>query len=275
MMLSHVEEYRKIQYTPDRMEKVTQFGPQAAKWLKLVSWKASWEPRESVCQHAHLEMDILAIEAGELEQAARRPWPMSCDLTLSNIERQSFFYPKECQLDDLLATNPHLGQFISINTGQTVNPDLDVCPTGMFTIAPVRSSIDPETSQPSQFAVHDPEGQTLSTITQGRLALLHAQFYANHGMDTTPSRHEFAAALAKLFHRYKEGRTSEKYTVNMRNYWTIPDSLMTTIIEGLSATQERFACPFNFNSSLGKYYSPFPEDCVFGACKINKYAARR
>ena len=91
-----------------------------------------------------------------------------------------------------------------------------------------------------------------------------------------PSRHDFAAALAKLFHRYKEGRASEKYTVNMRNYWTIPDSLMRTIIEGLSAysaSQERFACPLNFNSSLEKYYSPFPEDCVFGAC-TNAYSCK-
>ena len=106
MLMSHVEEYKKIQYTPDRMEKVTQFGPRAAQWLKLVSWKVSWEPRESVCQHAHLEMDILAIEAGELEQAARRPWPTSCNLTLSNIERQSLVDPKECRVDDLLATDP-------------------------------------------------------------------------------------------------------------------------------------------------------------------------
>ena len=212
MLMSHVEEYRKIQYTPDGMAKVTQFGPRAAKWLKLMSWKASWEPRESLCQHANLAMDILAIEAGEPEQAARRPWPNSCDLTLSNIERQSFFDPEECRPDDLLATDPHLGQSISINTGQTVNPDLDICPTGTFTIAPVRSCIDPETRQPSQFAV---QGQMLNTITQGRLTLLHAQLCANHGLDTTQSRHESAAALAKLFHRYKEGRTSEKYTVNM------------------------------------------------------------
>ena len=80
MFMSHVEENRKIQYTPDRMERATRVGPRAAKWLKLVSWKASWETRESVCLHAHLEMDILNIEAGELEQAARRPWPNSCDL---------------------------------------------------------------------------------------------------------------------------------------------------------------------------------------------------
>ena len=71
-------------------------------------------------QHAHLEMDILAIEAGELEQAARRSWLNSCDLTLSNIERQSYLNPEECRLDDLLATDPHVGQLISINTGQTV-----------------------------------------------------------------------------------------------------------------------------------------------------------
>ena len=43
---------------------------------------------------------------------------------------------------------------------------------------------------------------------------------------------------------------------------------MITIIEGLSATQERFACPLDLNSSFETYYSPFPEDCIFGACTI-------
>ena len=142
----------------------------------------------------------------------------------------------------------------------------------MFTIALVSSSIDPETRQPLQFAVHDLERPTLSTIAQGRLTLLHVQLSANHGLVATP-RHQFAAALAKLFHRYKEGSTSEKYIVNMRNYWTTPDSLTRTIIEGLSSTQERFACLLNFNSSFEKYYSPFPEDCIFGAC-TNAYSCK-
>lgn len=105
MLMSKIEEYRKTQYTYDSPERVTQFGAQAAKWLQLVAWKASWDPiaQESVCQHAHLEMDILAVEAGELQQAARRPWPNSCnscELTLSNIERQFFIYPQECQLQE-------------------------------------------------------------------------------------------------------------------------------------------------------------------------------
>ena len=62
----------------------------------------------------------------ELEESAHRPWPASCDLDLSNLERQSFFDPEECWHTDLLATEPHLGKKVSINTEQTINPDLDI-----------------------------------------------------------------------------------------------------------------------------------------------------
>ena len=64
--MSHVEEYRKIQYTPAHVEKVTHFGPLVACWLRLVSWKASWEPKESLQGHVQLEAEIAALEADEL-----------------------------------------------------------------------------------------------------------------------------------------------------------------------------------------------------------------
>ena len=38
MVVLHVEENRKIQCTLDDVQKVTQFGPRVAWWLKLVSW---------------------------------------------------------------------------------------------------------------------------------------------------------------------------------------------------------------------------------------------
>ena len=100
---------------------------------------------------------------------------------------------------NLLATNPHLGQVISINTGQTASPDLGICPTGMFTIAPVGRSIDPKTRQPSPMIQGDKS--SAPSCKSGCLCLHCSQFYANHGLDATPVRHEFAAALAKLFHR--------------------------------------------------------------------------
>ena len=62
MILLHVEEYKKTQYIPAHVEKVTQLGPRVACWLKLVSWKASWEAKESLQGHVHLEADIAALE---------------------------------------------------------------------------------------------------------------------------------------------------------------------------------------------------------------------
>ena len=97
MLTPHINEYKKIQYVPEGMTRVTQFGPQVSKWLKLVSWKASWEPQESVCQHPHLEADILALKCVECRPAQSKPWPRSHDHNLSNLDRQSFFNPSLIQ----------------------------------------------------------------------------------------------------------------------------------------------------------------------------------
>ena len=64
------------------------------------------KPKQSLHGHAHLQADIQVIEEMELEESARRPWPASCDLVFSNLDRQSFFDPEECHDTDLLATEP-------------------------------------------------------------------------------------------------------------------------------------------------------------------------
>ncbi len=255
---------RKIQYTPTHTQKVTQFGPRAAKWLKLVSWEDSWEPHESVREHAHLEADILAIDYAEARPAVRRPWPTSKDLCLTNLERQSFFDQDNGSQDDLLATEPHLRPHLQIETGQTVNPDLDILPTGDFTIAPAHTASATMTGQ-SLFVVHDPDGHALSTISEERVNLLHTEFCKHQNSHISPTPRKFALALAELLHRYKDGNTSGDHTISMKNHWATPQSLVKTIAEGLSARQERFACPLDFNPAFDRYYSPFREDLEFGA----------
>ena len=64
-----------------------------------------------------------------------------------------------------------------INTGQTIIPDLDIHPTGVFTILPGPTFIDVEAGQSQLFVVPDPEGRArawraLSTITRDRLSPL-------------------------------------------------------------------------------------------------------
>ena len=167
----------------------------------------------------------------ELKDSARRPWIASCDLVFSKLERQPFFDPEECQDTDLLATDstePHLGKKIIINIGQTINyinPDLDFHPTGRFTFAPARSSIDTRTGLPMLSAVHDVEGQALelSTITTKRLNMLymlHASFRPRHQVLATVTTYSFEDEVVKLLQRYKEGCKSgmRNYTANMRNY---------------------------------------------------------
>ena len=102
-------------------------------------------------------------------------------------------------------------------------------------------------------------------MTAKRLSLLHASFRPQHQVSATVTTHSFEEAVARLLHRYKEGCTSGKYTVNMRNYWTTPDSLAKVMTAGLSAEQERIASPLDFNPSSGNYHSPFHKDGIFGA----------
>ena len=238
-------------------------GHRVSKWLKLVSWKASWEPQESVYDHPHLETDILGTESAACQPAERKPWPMSHDQDLTNLERQSFLIHRSARKKMSLATEPELGSQIQINTGCTINPDLDILPTGTFTIAPVRSVSNAE--QPTLFGVHDPDGQVMGTITQDRLSALYQRFCSHCNLQPPMTRPDFAQALADLIHRYKEGRKEGKYIVNQRNHWTVPEPLMRLAMEGLSAKQERFACPLNFHPSMGTYFSPFAGDNVFGA----------
>ena len=166
-------------------------------------------------EHAYLEADILAIDCAEAQQAAPRPWPASKDLFLTNLDRQSFFEQDNGPQDDLLATEPHLRPHIRIETGQTINPDLDILPTGDFTIAPAHTPSTAMGTHPL-FVIHDPDGHALSTISEDRLCLLHAEFCKHHGSHASPQPRNFAQALAELLHRYKDGNTSRDHTISLK-----------------------------------------------------------
>ena len=101
----------------------------------------------------------------------------------SAIWSDSHSLTQKFQNTDLLATEPQLGPMISINTGETVNSDLDIIPTGSFTIARVRpgyaDSVDGDQPPPCLYADHDPDGHTLGTTMEDRLAILHTAFCNN------------------------------------------------------------------------------------------------
>ena len=71
--------------------------------------------------------------------------------------------------------------------------------------------------------------------------------------------------VAKLIHRCKEGQRLDKYCIKSSIFWVAPKSLMEAIKVRLGATQERFACPLNCDTSYQPYYSPFAHDTQFGA----------
>ena len=265
IIANHIEQYKHACYNTSEVTRVQMFGPQVAKWLRLASWQDTWEPEESVREHPHLEADLLHIDCEALLPKRKRPWPQGHDTALNNLQRQSFFDPALSVGPDPLAKESALQALISIETGQTVNPDFDIVGTGAFTIAKVRA--DDDSPVVNLCAVHDPDGSTLSTITVARLTALYSAFCRSRAMGDPAELpiQEFPQELAKLISRYREGSTHSQYCIKSSNFWATPKTLMDVIKAGFGITQERFACPLDFEPTLQSYYSPFPEDARFGA----------
>ena len=114
-------------------------------------------------------------------------------------------------------------------------------------------------------AVSGPNGKAAGTITKDRLLVLY-KAYLHSGRGMLPAdRDAFPKAVASLMTRYRDGRQTKDYHLQMQNYWTSPPHLIAAIRQGFQVEVERFACPLDFDPSIAAYYSPFSEDATFGA----------
>ena len=93
----------------------------------------------------------------------RRLWAPANDVRLPNIDRQSFKGTDPCISSNPFTREPHLNRLVTISTGQTINPGLDIAPTGRYQIYQ-----DPRATSEdwtlNLLGVYKPDGKAVRTI---------------------------------------------------------------------------------------------------------------
>ena len=195
--------------------------------FRIVSWKDAWEPGDTVRKLQHLDGDVMSIDQRALTSVTRRIWAESKDLHLHNLDRQSFKGTQDCTAANPFNQEPFLHNFVTIKTGDTLNPDLDITSQSAYVIrADPRSSPLPEPlaehaepPQPSQLLVaYGPDGKAVGTITRDRLLILYRSYEQTSTNREDTSLDAFPHAVASLIQRYREGRQTEGYQVQMNKY---------------------------------------------------------
>ena len=259
MLSPHILAYCKMGYNAESIRPLKGAFNQSCPTLRLVSWVDSWEPGTIIRAIRHLDGDVLRIDEDAGTQAAKIPWAKAKDMHLHNLDRQTFQGSAACNINNPFNLEPFLHNFVRIKTGETINSDLDVVPTGMYGIL-----ADPRPLTEGQEAlsiVFRPDGKAVGSITDTRLAHLFNR-YQNAIQDVSMS---FPEAVALLMSRYKEGRRVGSSEIRLKNYWTTPDCLMRTLQRGFRTQTERFASPLNAHTASKVYFSPYAEDKAFGA----------
>ena len=166
------------------------------------------------------------------------------DLTLCNLDRQSYKRTHNCSTANPFNLEPCLYNNVKIRTGDTLNPGLDIAAQGEYVIRadprppPLHESGTSEDDQKAPLlVVYEPDDKAAGTITKDRL-ILYKSFQQAMGDQTSPSHDAFPRAVAHLMSRHKEGRDTGNYCIKMRNYWTIHEHLMTAITSGFAVATE-------------------------------------
>ena len=226
MLRHHINTYRKALYETEEVQEVEGYLHHNAPALCIVSWKESWAPRDTVRKLQHLDGDVMSIDQRALTSVTRRLWAVSKDLHLHRLDRQSFKGTQDCTASNPCDQEPFLHNFVTIRTGDTLHPDPDIAPQIAYVISadPRPSPLsDPqaehaEPPQPSQLLVeHGPDGKAVGTITRDRLLMLYRSYEQTSTNREDTSLDAFPHAVASLMQRYREGRQTEGYQVQMNN----------------------------------------------------------
>ena len=134
MLSPHILAYCKMGYKAESIRPLKGAFNQSCPTLRLVSWVDSWEPGTTIRAIRHLDGDVLRIDEEAGTQAAKIPWAKAKDMHLHNLDRQTFQGSAACNINNPFNLEPFLHNFVRIKTGETINPDLDVAPTGMYGI---------------------------------------------------------------------------------------------------------------------------------------------
>ena len=218
MLRHHINTYRKALYETEEVQEPEGHLHHNVPALCIVSWKDAWEPGDTVRKLQHLDGDVMSIDQRALTSVTRRIWAESKDLHLHNLDRQSFKGTQDCTAANPFNQEPFLHNFVTIKTGDTLNPDLDITSQSAYVIrADPRSSPLPEPlaehaepPQPSQLLVaYGPDGKAIGTITRDRLLMLYRSYEQTSTNRKDTSLDAFPHAVASLMQRYREERQIE------------------------------------------------------------------
>ena len=114
----------------------------------------------------------------------------------------------------------HSYRIVTIKTGDTLNPDLDIAPQGGYVIRahprpsplPESQADHPVSPQSTQLLVaYGSDGKAVGLITSDRLLVLYRSYEqastTKLSEDTSHDAFHHAAAVASLMHRYRERQT--------------------------------------------------------------------
>ncbi len=220
MLKHHIDSYRQALYETDMVQEIKGYLHHNAPALCLVSWKDSWEPGETIRQLQHLDGDVMSIDQRALSSVTRRLWSTPKDLQLPNLDRQSFQGTQCCSAANPFNLEPFLHNYVTIKTGNTLNPDLDIAPPGAYVIkADPRPSSSSESQEhqntadirPSLLAVYGPDGKAAGTITKERLLILYRSYEQIISNASDTACDAFPKAIASMLSRYKDGRQTSEY----------------------------------------------------------------
>ena len=270
ILRKHLHLYEKQGYTPINLRQAPIFF---AHGMVEVDWLDSWEPRHVL--DANEDTKTMVDEYNKIYHAINNT--LRLQPSRPNPYSQGTWDAFESRPTHPLITQPELAHHISIKPSVPINPDKDITPTGAFCIYarqvhPDPLSLEDSTRLVQLVDVYDPHGHYKGSLTADRCLILHKAFATSKAH--RPELHErfgnktFAAAIADLLHRYKDGyklKTAKKQCTRLYNHWATPDKYMQALIASFSLTTERFASPLNFCPTMREYYAMYDEDQVFGA----------
>ena len=259
----------KCQYKCDRLEPLPADHEHRARgYDSMAYWENSWEPESAVTDHDNGRKKLESFLQNQERERTNTPprAPRRKDGHLPNAKQQGYWPDKAERTINPLHLEPNLRDFIHIDPNNSINPDKDIEPSGVFQLRTAAHTY--------LVNIYGPDGKFQGTMLHERIkvlytAYIHAQTTGLGPLtSTSPERDRiasFSEAVAQLLVRYKDGHSSGACKTTLKNHWATPDFYMRALLEGLGITTERFSSPLNFTPSMMHYYSLYEADRVFGA----------
>lgn len=255
----------------------TPFGDWAE--LGLTEWPITDAKKDVISR------DFPDIEAAYQPDRTAAPPPQGRDCHLTNAERQGFWPPPPPTHQQTTPTTVAtlINKQCTLDV-QACNPDTDIdTPPGNNTKHCIQLGLRqswtlpaPEPTDATPMYVYHPDGRCAGRISQSRFLSLKYRFRAAVTADpgllhrynlSSDWRKAFPPALAALLTRYQPSRQTGKKLITERSERRLPPALRWALFTcfGSPTATDRLSSPLNVSIHAPTYFTPFPEDALFGA----------